>query len=760
MKTPVAGIAGLMLCAFGFASEPRWLVCPGTRDLDFTLCAEESSSAPAPPGSTRLALDGGCVVALGEAETGRPCTVRRIVDARTGRPLASAAVTVTIETAGHRRTVRHYPVGGDGSLLLSPQGTAVRIQAAGYEDASLNPQDGRTLVALSPGRPLTVRVHADAACGSNVAVKLSPVNAEGEVTGPPERDLTASAGTLDLGAVAFGRYLLEIAAKGCASALDVIEMSGEGDALLQEVRLAPGHCTELQLDARAIPLPARAEYRVARHLDGPELGPLVARGEWMIERAEERRSVCGLSAGEYLLEIVGSSVRSQLLALSVGPQASREDLTVVLTPGSAATLLVLDAVGLPLGGATARFSMGGEGLTRELARQSDTQGRILIPQGSGESSTVVGVEAPRHQPDEVVVAPGSSRIVQLAAKPTVRAEVANEDCEKLALQFVLERLPTSDLGRPLHVASGAIESCTVEAQMWLPSRPGAPRQVGFRLTIGGRGFAPEIREFKAAAGDSVDLGKIRLERGLVRTVRVTAYGEPVAGAVVHNESAPGFAITDADGECEFESMREGQESIVVRVEHPQYAVLRRELAIPQQGGIEVQLMRGGTIRGRVLDARGMPRRGAGVIIAGGTPPVNFVLDPDGSGFYSQSRVAAGGWNVTLSVRNAEGMYEQEETRRVNLDDGDVAVVDFVPSVIVTGQVRLGSQAVGKGGLVAFAAAGGNRLEFSTDEAGRFSVSLPHPGRWIFHLHGAAAPVPATIQLPCPCILDLAFASGQ
>lgn len=760
MKAVAGGIAAMVLSAFGFASEPRSLICPVTRDLDFNLCTEESTSALAPESSTRLTLDGGCVVTLGEVDTGRPCTVRRLVDAGTGQPLLGAAVTVTFDMAGRSQTVRHYPVGADGSLALPGLATSARIQAAGYEDVSLNPKDGRRLVALSLGRPLTVRVHADAACGSNVAVKLSPVNAEGEVAGPPQRDLTASAGTLDLGAVAFGRYLLEIGAKGCASTLDVIEVSSEGDALQQEIRLAPGHCTELQLDARAIPLPARAEYRVARHLDGPELGPLVVRGDWALEHAEERRSVCGLPAGEYLLEIAGPSVRSQIHALSVGAHPKREKLPLVLGPGAASSLLVLDAVGLPLVGATARFSGGGDGLTREVSRQSDKEGRILIPHGAGESGMVVGVGAPNHLLEEVVVVPGSFRIVQLTATGTVRAEVVNEDCEDSGLQFVLERLPRSDAQPPLLVASGAIESCRVEAEIRLPSRPGAPREARFRLTIGGRGFAPEIAEFKAAAGESVDLGKVRLQRGLVRRVRVTAYGEPVAGAVVHNESTPGFALTDAEGECEFESVSEGQMSIVVRVEHPQYAVVRRELAIPQHGPIEVQLVRGGTIRGLALDARGMPRRGAAVIIAGGTPPVNFVLDPDGTGFYSQSRVAAGGWNVSLEVRNSEGVYEREETRRVNLDDGDVAVVDFVPSVIVTGQVRLGSQAVEKGGLVAVAAAGGNRLEFSTDEAGRFTVSLPHPGRWIFHLGGAAAPVPATIQLPCPCPLDLAFASGR
>ena len=94
----------------------------------------------------------------------------------------------------------------------------------------------------------------------------------------------------------------------------------------------------------------------------------------------------------------------------------------------------------------------------------------------------------------------------------------------------------------------------------------------------------------------------------------------------------------------------------------------------------------------------MPRRGAAVIIAGGTPPESFVLDPDGSGFCSRSRVMAGGWDVGLEVRTSEGVYEREKTRRVSLDDGDVTVVDFVPSVIVTGQVRLGSQTVEKGGL--------------------------------------------------------------
>jgi hypothetical protein len=108
-------------------------------------------------------------------------------------------------------------------------------------------------------------------------------------------------------------------------------------------------------------------------------------------------------------------------------------------------------------------------------------------------------------------------------------------------------------------------------------------------------------------------------------------------------------------------------------------------------------VRGGVVRGRVLDPAGQPAGGADVTVLGGAAPVTTMAGPDGRYFVE----GVAGPGVTVRARSADGLLQGETVAQMNRANGfATADVVLVEASTVRGTVRRPDDtAVGTGARV-------------------------------------------------------------
>ena len=269
---------------------------------------------------------------------------------------------------------------------------------------------------------------------------------------------------------------------------------------------------------------------------------------------------------------------------------------------------VRDTAGSPLGGAVVRawpVDAAGQALD-DLAHEATTgtDGRFRfddVPSGS----VRVSAHAPDHAPQTRQVPAGARIGVELRLEPAAtlagtvydaRGEPAPEAEVVLVGSGIWppERIRTDGSGRYrfLDVPPGLYELHATRGTQVSPPRSGLSIDAGQRL------FVP-----------------LRMTRGERLTGRVqTEPGEPIAGAEVLLTGEglsllPRSSITDADGRFVFDALLPGAQHLLARA--PGFVAAEEE-AMAGDRDVEIVLLRGATLRGRVYDQRDRPIAGASV----------------------------------------------------------------------------------------------------------------------------------------------------
>ncbi|MCC6464018.1 MAG: carboxypeptidase regulatory-like domain-containing protein [Planctomycetes bacterium] len=183
------------------------------------------------------------------------------------------------------------------------------------------------------------------------------------------------------------------------------------------------------------------------------------------------------------------------------------------------------------------------------------------------------------------------------------------------------------------------------------------------LKVQAAGYARfELPDVKTEPGKTVDVGTLRLDVGQTLLGMVlNANGEGVAGASVTLAEPPEGAFnfvdsgntvasvtTQSNGSFELPAMSEGKWRLIVRAEG--YADTRHDFEFSgDTRPLEVRVVRGGAIRGRVLDAAGAP-----------VPNMQVTATAHSSSAYAiikiQPDAQFGGFGGSTATTDAEGRF--------------------------------------------------------------------------------------------------------
>lgn len=366
--------------------------------------------------------------------------------------------------------------------------------------------------------------------------------------------------------------------------------------------------------------------------------------------------------------------------------------TVVLLPGASLEGWVTDGDRQPVAGAEVR---GWESGRSELGTSTvtDDQGRFVLRDLRGGSSVSIAARHPHYLRGSI----GPISVPQ-------PGELADE------VEIVLERgtairgRVSDELGRPVARASVALfgqggggsarggQSTTVterQGSFELHQVPAGPAT----LQVSHRDYprhSEPVQLLPAHLGvTEVDVVLQSAAGGLRGVVR-DADGGPVAAALV---LLPGDGVarsastrTDAGGAFEMTSVDPGLRELVIH--HAAFASYRDEVDVTGNSWIEVELERGVSMSGHVVDGNGAPLAGARI----DTTPLDVAGQATREGAIS---AADGSWTVERLVpgryrprARREGYYAPVEADPVELDaDRRGVVLELVRGVTLVGRVE-------------------------------------------------------------------------
>lgn len=267
-----------------------------------------------------------------------------------------------------------------------------------------------------------------------------------------------------------------------------------------------------------------------------------------------------------------------------------------------------------------------------------------------------------------------------------------------------------------------------------------------RLRAWAEGFEPsEVREVEISREAESDLGTVVLEPALVLRGRVIdVEGRPLAGAKIF-VGAPypgGEAVAGTDGAFEVGHLPRGR-TLRLSASHEGYQRISVEV-VPTENAepVELVMSRGGTLRGRVVDAAGRPASGAAVSVEGRTASGRFSrgLEADVEGQFTYSGAPG---PVTVRAGSPEGWTEPVE---VTLETRRTKEVELVlrPGATLEGRV-LDADEIGVAdvsvSLERTTAGGGKPKGFRfgrssavSDGAGRFALKGLAPGIYLLRAY--------------------------
>jgi hypothetical protein len=218
---------------------------------------------------------------------------------------------------------------------------------------------------------------------------------------------------------------------------------------------------------------------------------------------------------------------------------------------------------------------------------------------------------------------------------------------EFTVSAVRRNAPAPSSPTPFHAADGAF---SIEVP------PGS-----FDLHVNAPGFARgtatgiEIEE-----GKNVEGVEVKLERGARLAGRVTSGGSPVSGATVRVQDGPGSmlmmmsdrgqpqAVTDASGDYLLDSLAPGERTITFAKDGFVQQRKSVEVSAAKEARLDVDLVRGKELRGRVVDESGQPVANADVRQQAGMYPTYGQNRTDSDGVFRIGNLADAPLTVVVS----------------------------------------------------------------------------------------------------------------
>ncbi|HEX4954921.1 MAG TPA: carboxypeptidase regulatory-like domain-containing protein [Thermoanaerobaculia bacterium] len=702
----------------------------------------EVGPSPAPPTPWRVTLEP------------VPEVTGRVMVAEPYEPLPGAVVW--LEGAG---ILAGYVLSDrrGGFRLSAPVGSVqLRAAAPGFAPGVLpaSPMtEGELILALRPAASLAGEVVDEK--GAPVRGAIVTLGPEGRLTA--HRAISTADGRFHIRGVPPGFWpLLSASAPGFVGKPLVVEglESGEPVTGLRLVLTAQRAGFGLVVDPEGRPVAGAEVYVTAR--------PSGAEERELRMGTEPGAPVVSAEEGRFRVEALPPAQRLEVIARAEGfapaIEADREvdagrgplDLgTLRLGPEAVVSGRVVDRSGLPVAGARVgyRLSRGLPGLTQGtprpiralLPRFTDEEGRFRfgeLPSGARISvwvehddylsATTEDVEVPLpDSPLEVVLEPAArllGRVVAAGGEPIAGAEVEVDPVSPLP--------PELRRSRPWRAARARTDE---EGRFEVKKLAGGP----YRVAASARSYLPASpRTIEVPAGSKVEGFDLVLSKGAVLEGQVLdEAGQPVLGAWVSQVRElsgelirDGGTGVDGAGRYRLEGIAPGHQQLAAGAEG--WLSVEKSVEVTETGGrLDFTLRRGATVRGRVIDAEGVPVPRANVVLEeqaggpflamiqsgregsfsiGGVPPGRYVIAAQREGY----RAPAGPTSVEVGGQAVEDL-------ELVLDRGG-AIVGAVTGVEPAETVGL---------RVAAFDGKGPRASAAVDARGRFRLEGLAPGSY-------------------------------
>lgn len=581
---------------------------------------------------------------------------------------------------------------------------------------------------------------------------------------------------------------------------------GSYTVVAQQVGLAPGITTDvvvLEQEDSTTSVALASGAAVTGRLLGPSRRPVA--GPVSVEELDGRPPPLVLA--DRLRAEAGQAGRFRIDAVPPGSHT-----LVVAAPGFAPVRLELDvpvnAPGVNLGDVLLETGITIRGHIRDTTGQAITDATLWAspPDGRGMGRSA---EA-KSQADGSYVLAGLSPtpyVVGVRASGFGSAH-RRVDAGDDGADFVLEQSGTltgtvvDDLGRPIDSFQVAVQAAE-SREAWPHSEPITSGDGRFSVENLEKGTyvvtasAPDrtsatLSGVKVRVGATTDVGRIRLgEGGVLRGLVVSSDGTPIPGATVLAQPAGNRIrvppedqrdLTNAGGAFEMRGVPAGP--LELRATHPTFVTTRvRGIEVdPVKGVAEARIVmtRGGRIEGWVRQRDGTAASGIFARAMIDLPDDSWSAELDRvpvapDGHFDIDRVPQGRVGVALLRRTASGIFENLQTKQVEVHESEVAEVEFtLRDILVTGVVtRSGSPAAnfrvifsGAAGLlnrdVGNTSSGPQRLTALTREDGSYELLLDGPGKTsarVESLDGSTRYAVPDIEIPDAdtYVLDIEFA---
>ncbi|HVZ34731.1 MAG TPA: carboxypeptidase regulatory-like domain-containing protein, partial [Polyangiaceae bacterium] len=544
-------------------------------------------------------------------------------------------------------------------------------------------EHGHVTLRLAAGRDIAIRlVEADAALR---AISGGDVVLVEDGLGPfPLRGQTDNDGRLTLGPVPFSPFTLSARAPGFMpeSAVPVAADTRE----LQVALLRAGRVRGRVLDQQGMPVEGASleivgndvhGHPIARRTlgDALDLGGSFAPPPLLIPLGElgvmplpgalgngaERGSWVSDRDGNFRLdEVPPGSIRviarhprfvestSSELSLTPGGEVSAE---LVLSHGAAVLGRLVDVSGRPVGGA--QIELRARHGTEQSSTFSREDGSFRFDNVASESDLLVARPSDRE------------RFVLRKA-----LELGSGETGRVELTLPAERAPlvvevTGPERRPIVSARASLLSLDPDSPARQSGLTDASGRARFRdaagRTLALRIAAPGYATFEAQLDGAPQRFEVNLERAVLVTGRVTQVRgrQPLAGARVVLTQRGERRSTSSDAQGQFQFAEAAPGSAELNVSHRGFATRDERLTIAATGRAErafelppVDLVEGGAVEGRVIDATGAPVRGARIglglvpafVPAGAEPPE--LARSDAAGHFRLEGIAIGKTTVS------------------------------------------------------------------------------------------------------------------
>ncbi|HKO58766.1 MAG TPA: carboxypeptidase regulatory-like domain-containing protein [Thermoanaerobaculia bacterium] len=322
-----------------------------------------------------------------------------------------------------------------------------------------------------------------------------------------------------------------------------------------------------------------------------------------------------------------------------------------------------------------------------------------------------------------VTAPASDVVITLPKPGKVSGRVVDAASTQPVTQFSVAVVRRGGFSSPMPSTPFRADDGTFTVDV----PPGS-----YELQVAAPGYARGT-----ATGIEVEEGKnaenveVKLERGARLAGRVTSGGAPVSGATVRVQDSaspaammmmpdrnPPQAVTDANGDYLLDSLAPGERTISVNKDG--YVAQRKtvEVSAAREARLDVELVRGRELRGRVVDESGQPVANAEVHQQVGMFPTYGQIRSDSDGVFRLGNLA----DTPLTIVVSKSGYMDAKVE--NVDPASSVTVTLRRGGTIAGRVTgLTPEELQQTSVMAmtFGTGTGSRSEARPDANGNFVV---------------------------------------